>query len=178
MELTFQIVERHNEHLLDPEAFATRFTRAAVDRLGPMVNALVTAEAERLTRARVRGGGEVVTGDGRAPYLRSFVSTVETFGPRAAFTVRNTAPGAYFMERGRGPGRMPPDAPIRAWMRAHGDLTLKQRVIDSAVFLVRRAIGRRGTRGKYVFRDTRQLLADGRTGRLVRAELGRELWRA
>lgn len=49
------------------------------------------------------------------------------------------------VEHGRGPGRMPPIAPIELWVRRKlgGD----RRV----AFLVARAIGRRGTKGQHMF---------------------------
>jgi hypothetical protein len=47
---------------------------------------------------------------------------------------------APFVHNGRRAGRMPPDAPIRAWVRRHG-------LPEEAVFPIRRAIGARGTKG-------------------------------
>lgn len=59
--------------------------------------------------------------------------------PTSARVGSNLDYGPY-VHFGRNPGRMPPDAPIRAWARRH-------RLPETAVFPIRRAIGRRGTRG-------------------------------
>jgi ribosomal protein S10 len=52
-------------------------------------------------------------------------------------------------ERGRLPGKMPPDEPIRRWVqlklrRAGGD----ERELDRITYLIRRKIGRSGTKAK------------------------------
>lgn len=60
--------------------------------------------------------------------------------PELVGTLTNDAPHAYYAEHGRGPGRMPPDEPIRAWVRARG-------IDERAVFLIRRKIAREGTEG-------------------------------
>lgn len=53
------------------------------------------------------------------------------------------------VETGRAPGKMPPIAPIEMWLRrVVGGDNLRARA-----FLVARAIGRRGTKGKWMFRD-------------------------
>lgn len=53
------------------------------------------------------------------------------------------------VEHGRAPGRMPPRAPIELWVRRK--LGLWGPDLASAVFLIRRAIGRRGTPGRGMF---------------------------
>jgi len=60
------------------------------------------------------------------------------------------SPDAYFanIEYGRRPGaRMPPEDPITRWGRYRGILEA------SAIFAVRRAIGRRGIKGKFVMKQ-------------------------
>lgn len=64
---------------------------------------------------------------------------------------------APFVEFGRGPGKMPPDEPIRYWIRRKGKLGKSTTVtrqttdgdvtmtLDAAVFALRRKIGRFGT---------------------------------
>lgn len=47
-----------------------------------------------------------------------------------------------FMERGRGPGKFPPEEPILNWVKAKG---LSSDNIKSLVFLIRRKIAREGT---------------------------------
>jgi len=49
------------------------------------------------------------------------------------------------VETGRAPGKMPPYAPIALWVsrKLGGD--------ESVIFLIRRAIGRRGTKGAHMF---------------------------
>ena len=54
--------------------------------------------------------------------------------------------GALFAENGRRAGKMPPDAPIRAWLRDKKGVPVG-RELDRATYLLRRKIGRRGVRG-------------------------------
>ena len=54
---------------------------------------------------------------------------------------------AQFAEHGRGAGKMPPREAIKPWALKHG-------FTESTIFLLQRAIGRRGTRGIFMFRDT------------------------
>lgn len=44
---------------------------------------------------------------------------------------------AIFVEKGRRPGKMPPDAPIRDWVKKHN-------ISEDAVFPIRRKIGKEG----------------------------------
>lgn len=58
-------------------------------------------------------------------------------------------PYALIQDVGRRPGRMPPEAPIRRWVQLKADRTgspLTERELRSATFLIRRHIGRHGTR--------------------------------
>lgn len=55
------------------------------------------------------------------------------------------------VEYGRKPGKMPPVGPIELWARRKLGLSGKE--LESAAFLIARAIGRRGTKGAFMFRD-------------------------
>jgi hypothetical protein len=59
---------------------------------------------------------------------------------------------------------MPPEGPIRRWAAAHG-------IDQSRVFLIRRAIGRRGTKGLHYMRDAVKA-AERRLPVFVRATVG------
>lgn len=50
---------------------------------------------------------------------------------------------AYWANRGRGPGKMPPDAPIRDWVKRHN-------IAEDAVFPIRRRMAEEGSKR---FRD-------------------------
>jgi hypothetical protein len=78
---------------------------------------------------------------------------------------------AQIVEVGREPGRMPPDAPIRRWIKitdkgrafmadvaqAHG-IKNKKRALDSATWLKRKGIAERGTRGAFMFEKAEKKL--------------------
>ena len=62
-----------------------------------------------------------------------------------------TSPHVYanFVERGRRPGKWPPEGPIQLWvMRKFG---LSGQALQDATFLIRRKIGQRGTKGAAMF---------------------------
>lgn len=65
------------------------------------------------------------------------------FGP--AWDVAAHVNYARWVHDGRGPGRMPPPAALRAWARRHG--------MAGAEFLIARAIGRRGVSGRPFLAD-------------------------
>jgi hypothetical protein len=72
----------------------------------------------------------------------------EVVGYEVEGVVGSTGPGALFAHEGRGKNKkMPPDAVIRQWLRVKKGVP-EGRELDRATFLVRRAIGRRGIRGK------------------------------
>lgn len=54
-------------------------------------------------------------------------------------TITNNAPAAINRIVGRAPGRFPPDAPVRAWVKAKG-------IDEKRTFIIRRAIARKGTK--------------------------------
>jgi hypothetical protein len=61
--------------------------------------------------------------------------------------VSNPVEHAIYAERGRGPGKMPPLAPIELWVRRV--LGIPAPESKQVAFLVARAIGRRGTKGAH-----------------------------
>jgi hypothetical protein len=61
--------------------------------------------------------------------------------------VSNPVEHAIYAERGRGPGKMPPLAPIELWVRRV--LGISPPESKQVAFLVARAIGRRGTKGAH-----------------------------
>lgn len=54
-------------------------------------------------------------------------------------TITNSAPAAVNRIVGRAPGKFPPDAPVRAWVKAKG-------IDEKRTFVIRRAIARKGTK--------------------------------
>jgi hypothetical protein len=60
-------------------------------------------------------------------------------------TISNPLDYALFVEKGRGPGKPPPIAPIELWVRRV--LAIPEPESRRVAFLVARAIGRRGTKG-------------------------------
>lgn len=73
------------------------------------------------------------------------------------------------VEVGRKAGKMPPDAPIRRWLeitdkgkafvadiKEKYNIKKRSTALNSATFLKRRAIGRQGTRGAFMFQEGEQ----------------------
>lgn len=56
----------------------------------------------------------------------------------------NPVPHAWFAEKGRRPGKMPPISAIELWVRRKAGVSASES--RSVAFLIARAIGRRGTR--------------------------------
>jgi hypothetical protein len=119
-------------------------------RLSDLAPALRTETARTMHRvvlegeARAKRGVSVDTGH----YRRSITSDVRV-APRAIIgQFGSNVPYAPVRELGRRPGaRMPPPGALRGWMRRHGiPLELE--------FVLRRRIGRRGTKAEHTFRDT------------------------
>jgi hypothetical protein len=93
-----------------------------------------------LAQARVREGAPKDTGALR----RSFLREVRPLGAR----VYSQLVYAPVMELGRRPGaRMPPPEALRGWARRHGFGTSR-----SALFVLARAIARRGIKGRFYMR--------------------------
>lgn len=114
--------------------------RAAVDAAGPFLQ-------RKLQDA---------TPQGATSLLRS--STVydrTTFmGKPAGFVGPSGAASryAYWVEEGRKPGKMPPEAPIAYWVRRV--LRPPADELGSVTYLVRRAIGKKGTKATHYIRET------------------------
>ena len=108
--------------------------------------------------AAMRGSLEVFKAEvvGRTPVnlglLRQSIQAV-TRGQPPHFEGEVSTPLVYGepVERGRKPGRMPPVDNIEMWVqRKLGQTGSEAR---STAFLIARAIGRRGTKGAFMFRD-------------------------
>jgi hypothetical protein len=120
----------------------------------------VAVSAQTKPRPRARGG-----------YERSFVVTKLSSGA----VLSNSSKPAIFVERGRRPGKMPPEAEIISWIKAKGlDKSLRSGLgrgaggrfrsvgrgkLRSLAFLIRRAIARKGTKGRYVLLRTMPRIA-------------------
>jgi hypothetical protein len=65
-------------------------------------------------------------------------SKVESSGGSVSSIWGSTAEHAYFADQGRGPGKMPPKGALIGW----------NGVTEENEFVIRRAIGRKGTKGK------------------------------
>lgn len=154
--MSFSVIDRTDRTAINPDEFVRRFHRAARG-VGENVTAAVEKRARWEAARRIRGGGQVKVDPGREPYTNTWERETVVFGASMICIVRNTSRHAPYVERGRGPGKMPPDAAIRGWLTAHGDLAgLKKSAANSRVFLTRRAIGRKGTKGKNIVRDVQQ----------------------
>ena len=81
---------------------------------------------------------------------------------------------AEYVEWGRRPGKWPPRQAIAEWARTHGFTT------PGSLYLLQRAIGRRGVKGVHMFRDTaKEWNAKKREiSRIVGKEVVRELRRS
>lgn len=87
----------------------------------------------------------------RAEYIRGFRVESSALGDPVLV---NSAPHAVYVENGRRPGApMPPHDPIAGWARRKLGITDAGRV-----FLIRRAIGRRGIRPKFIHRRVTALM--------------------
>lgn len=93
--------------------------------------------------ALVRGDAErTLSGHGLRRMAGSLVDDISGGGPRLTGTVTSTHPGAIWVERGRRPGRRPPPTgALRGWAQRHGIPA-----DPGTLFLIARAIGRRGIR--------------------------------
>lgn len=58
---------------------------------------------------------------------------------------------AHFVQNGRKPGKMPPDKPIRDWVKKHN-------INEDAVFPIRRKIGKEGTKPKPFIEPLRRMI--------------------
>lgn len=79
-------------------------------------------------------------------------TTSELWGTPAGLNGRVFNPLKYAapVEYGRKPGKMPPVSDVKLWVVRKLGLTGKE--ADNAAFLIARAIGRRGTKGAFMFK--------------------------
>lgn len=86
--------------------------------------------------ARIKAKPHLVDTGTTARFIESEISSTKPLQGRL-FTNQK---GALAIDQGRKPGgRMPPEKPIADWMRRHK--------VDAPVFLIRRSIARKGTKG-------------------------------
>ena len=78
---------------------------------------------------------------------RSITQTKASFaGGSVSGAWGTNLPYAKYVEFGRGPGKMPPAGALSGWIRRHG---------GGSEFVIRRAIGRKGTKGKHFMQKGR-----------------------
>ena len=97
----------------------------------------VAADARRILDAE---GINYTHGTSNGLYGQATAAGLEVQG-----AVGSTGRGAVYANYGRRPGRMPPDAPIRAWLRDKVGVA-EGKELDRRTYLTRRKIARRGTR--------------------------------
>jgi hypothetical protein len=90
----------------------------------------IASKAANLSRSYA----PVWTGEARG----SVYSRVEPKGGSISAVWGASSEHAYYADQGRGPGKMPPEGALLGW---HG-------VTEAEEFVIRRAIGRHGTKGK------------------------------
>lgn len=122
--VTFELDDAGVRLLTSPEGEVGRFSRKYADRLAKKARELAPVGLGA-TKAGIR------VQQGRTP----------TGQYASAWVVDSSAPHSYYAHEGRGPGKMPPREPIARWTRRKG-------IPDSAIFPIRRKIGRVGTKGK------------------------------
>ncbi len=88
---------------------------------------------------------DAATPEGATAVLRGSVFAEVRGVPARQLLAGWNAPYADIVDRGRRPGRWPPTAPILLWAKRVLDVPEKR--LASAVFLIRRKIGLRGTPG-------------------------------
>jgi hypothetical protein len=120
----------------------------------------VAVSAQTKPRPRARGG-----------YERSFVVTKLRNGA----VLSNSSKPAIFVELGRKPGKMPPEAEILSWIKAKGlqkslrsglgrgkggrFKSVGRNKLRALAFLIRRKIARKGYKGRYVLLRTMPRIA-------------------
>jgi hypothetical protein len=118
-----------------PKLSAAKAAKATDRALSDIGKQLVRA-AVAMTKSR----NAVATG----LYMKSFEFTTT----KKTVTLINTAPYAYFVERGRGPGKAPPRAAIVAWLKRKfpGQFGAKNwNYTKRAAHVIAKKIGQRGT---------------------------------
>lgn len=82
-------------------------------------------------------------------------------------------PYALVQDVGRRPGKMPPEAPIRRWVQlkaSRGGASMSERELRSATYLIRRHIGRHGTRPHHYIDHGMRAAAPHIDSRIARLE--------
>lgn len=79
---------------------------------------------------------------------RSFYNGWEVMHRGRTVTVTNNAKHAVYVERGRLPGKAPPSAALVPWVIRN--LGVDEREARGLAFVIARAIGRRGLRGRHI----------------------------
>lgn len=105
--------------------------------------------------------------DVRSQHWDVGATTRSTLFENTAFGARviTRSPGARAVEGGRAAGsRMPPAAELLSWMGRHG-------IAQGAVFPVARAIARRGIRGRFFMKRTKDRIRSTELPRLLREAL-------
>lgn len=95
-------------------------------------------------------------------------SEASVVGSTVEGAVGSRGRNALWAHNGRGPGKMPPDAPVRAWLRDKKGVPVG-RELDRATYLLRRAIGRRGTKATRFLERPFEARRPDLDGRLARA---------
>jgi len=106
-------------------------------------------ESQQYLQGQIQQAMAVDSGRGRDSVLPTPITGALPGNLRG--TVGSAEVHVLVMERGRTPdSRMPPIGPIQLWMTRHGIP-----ITPESVFLIRRAIGRRGIRGwpRWMFRN-------------------------
>ncbi len=142
-----------------------KFEKALSRKLpGTMKKVLLTTAREgvALLRKNTRSVGAVSSGK----LLRGWRILRTTRG--VSFTIENEQDYALFVERGRRAGaRRPPRAAIELWVKKKLGLSGKE--AKGAAFVIARAIGRRGIRGRFIAFRSMQPIIRGYRARITTA---------
>lgn len=76
----------------------------------------------------------------------------------AKYEVWNNVSYAHYVEEGRAPGKRPPSESLRGWAERKGMLTGRENKDKGTLYVISRAIGRRGTPGKHILQRAKQNL--------------------
>lgn len=154
-------------HGLEPRmAQAPALINAGLERV--VMGATIDAEGSVISHTPVGA-----TGNERASMTHSFNGSGVSMAGRVYSS--DVPIKTASVETGRAPGRMPPLAPIELWVARKLGVPADQQ--HSVAFLVARAIGKRGTKGAFMFRAGAQTARESVARRMaaLRAEIGRLL---
>ncbi len=76
----------------------------------------------------------------------------------AKYEVWNNVPYAHYVEEGRSAGKRPPSEALRGWAERRGILTGRENKDKGTLYVISRAIGRRGISGKHILARAKQNL--------------------